>query len=133
CNTEGGSVDIAALAALVAEARPDVVVLQEWSHQGDQEVFGESGWHVRGENQLCIGSRYPILAAHTLGSDERYGTECVLRCDLQTPGGVLYFFNVHLASVREGLQEVVSSRWRGLPELEANTALRWRESEAARA
>ena len=54
----------------------------------------DGGWHVRGESQLCVGSRYPILAAQAFGSAERWGTECVLRCDLETPGGTLYFFNV---------------------------------------
>lgn len=132
CNTEGGSADNAALVALIAETRPDVVALQEWSHTGDRELFGD-GWHVRGPNQLCLASRFPITDATTFASEERYGTECVLRCDLETPGGPLYFFNVHLASVREGLQEVVSSRWRGLPELRENTVGRRRESEAARA
>jgi endonuclease/exonuclease/phosphatase (EEP) superfamily protein YafD len=131
CNTESESLDAAALAALIAETKPDIVAMQEWSHHEKSEVFGESGWYVRADNQLCIASRYPIRNVATLSSDERGGTECGIRYDLETPGGVLFFFNFHLASVREGLEEFIASPWRGLPDLQANTALRWRESELA--
>jgi vancomycin resistance protein VanJ len=131
CNTEGDFLDTEELAKLIAEADPDIVVLQEWSHHEEREVFGASGWHVRARSPFCIGSRYPIRAVAILGSNERGGTECVVRYDLQTPGGVLYFFNVHIASVREGLQEVLLDPFRGPAELCANTELRWRESDAA--
>ena len=132
CNTDGRSLDPEVLAAFIAETNPDIVAMQEWSHHKTSEVFGESGWFVRIDNQLCIGSRYPIRNVAILSSNERYGTECGIRYDLVTPGGVLYFYNFHLATVRQGLEEVIASPWRGLPALRANTELRWRESELAR-
>jgi endonuclease/exonuclease/phosphatase (EEP) superfamily protein YafD len=131
CNTESDLLDAGALAALIIEIQPDIVVFQEWSRHEEREVFGDSGWHIRKDNQLCIGSRYPIRDTQVLGSTERGGTECVVRYDLETPGGILYFFNLHLASPRDGLEEVMASPWRGLPELQANTELRRRESELA--
>src|SRR5205807_6163607 len=132
CNTEDEFLDAEALAALIVETQPDIVVLQEWGHHQESEVFGTSGWHVRANSPFCIGSKYPIRDVAILNSNERGGTECVVRYDLETPGGILYFFNVHIASVREGLQEVLLDPFRGPAELRENTALRWRESELAR-
>jgi endonuclease/exonuclease/phosphatase (EEP) superfamily protein YafD len=131
CNTEGTFVDAEALRALIATTRPQIVALQEWSYHQESELFGDDGWHVRTDNQLCLGSRYPIRDAQVLSSKERGGTVCGVRYDLQTPGGVLSFFNFHLASPREGLEEVLADPFRGPAELRANTALRWRESEVA--
>src|SRR5207248_7841535 len=37
------------------------------------EPFGDGGWHVRTDNQLCLGSRYPIRDVQTFGSSERGG------------------------------------------------------------
>ena len=129
CNTHGGRLDARALAELIAETRPDVVALQEWSGENEAAVFGRGEWFVRTDNPLGLASRYPIRGAEALGYHELGGKGSVVRYELETPGGTLHFFNVHLASAREGLEAVLQTRWRGIPAVRANTALRWHESE----
>jgi endonuclease/exonuclease/phosphatase family metal-dependent hydrolase len=131
CNVGSSDLDADALARLVAESQPDVVAAQEWWLGSESTVFRQPGWHVRVDGGLCLASRYPIQGAGTLGCDELGGTGAVGCYDLQTPGGILHFFNVHLSTARDGLQEVIDSRWRGISTVRANTSMRWHGSEVA--
>ena len=49
---------------------------------------------------LCVGSRYPIKHAEVLGSSERGGSDCVIRYDLATPGGVFAINSEHQTADR---------------------------------
>jgi vancomycin resistance protein VanJ len=130
CNTEGSYLNGAALAALIAESRPDVVALQEWSGENEAAVFGQSGWHLRADPWFGLASRYPIQGAEALGTDANNWRCNAMRYDLDTPGGIFSFVNVHLATPRSGLEAVLHQRWQGIPELRDNIAVRWGESLA---
>src|SRR5207302_2115505 len=69
--------------------------------------------------------------AEILVYEELGGNGAVGYYDLQTPGGLFHFVNVHLATPREGLQEMIDSRLEGVSTLRANTAMRRHESEVA--
>ena len=131
CNVDDSNLDANALDCLVAETQPDVVSLQEWRPGPESIIFGQSGWHVRVDGELCLASRYPILEVDILSAEELGGNGAVGCYNLRTPGGILHFVNAHLATPRDGLQEVIDSRWGGISALRANTSMRWHESDVA--
>jgi endonuclease/exonuclease/phosphatase (EEP) superfamily protein YafD len=52
-----------------------------------------------------------------------------MRYELETPAGVVTLFSLHLASPRPGLQAAAHESGSAPGELEAGSALRWRQSE----
>jgi endonuclease/exonuclease/phosphatase (EEP) superfamily protein YafD len=130
CNVDSQNLDAAALARLLDESRPDIVALQEWSPEHAQPVFGQQGWHVRAGKGTCLASRFPIKHVEAL-TDQEGWRDFISRYDLDSPAGEVHFFNVHLATPRPGLEAVLAHRWRGIPDLKVNIALRQRESEQA--
>lgn len=130
CNVHGRDLDPAPLAAFIASARPDVVALQSWSSRYDAVVFPSADWDVRREGQLCLASRRPIRRAEFL-DDPDFGPtgSAAARFAVETPVGEIVFVNLHLASPRDGLEEVIHSRGLRGGDLVANSELRRRQSE----
>src|SRR5206468_12859181 len=62
CNVQFGDLKVGALADLIREARPDLVLLQEWGREDPGEVLGPGGWNVRTEGEFCLASRLPIIS-----------------------------------------------------------------------
>ncbi len=134
CNVHRGQLDPEALANLIAVTDPDIVALQGWSRRHDQAVFASGRWHVRQQGQLCLASHYPVRAAGLLDDPDFTGVadSAAARYEVEAPGGDVHFVTVHLASPREGLAEMGHS-WGTRPEgLEANSALRRRQSQKVR-
>jgi endonuclease/exonuclease/phosphatase (EEP) superfamily protein YafD len=128
CNVDNVALNAHALRGVMDYAQPDLVACQEWTDRHRDVLFSQPGWHVRIGTGLCLGSRYPIQEAEAV-PDEHGWRDVGMRCDLTTPTGrTLHFFNVHLSTPREGLEAVLAGRWKGIPELQANMALRARES-----
>jgi vancomycin resistance protein VanJ len=132
CNVFQRHHDEDRLAALVAEIRPDVVALQKWPDEKPPRfVTEEPGWHVCSDKGLLLASRFPRTSGPVL--NDRHGWHAVIaRHDLEGPAGPIHFFVVHLLTPRRGLQAMLSERWRGVGQLEANCAERRSESLAAR-
>jgi endonuclease/exonuclease/phosphatase family metal-dependent hydrolase len=126
CNLGGGARP-AALAELIATARPDIVAIQEGSVRSLPAEDWPKGWDLR----TTVASRYPIRGIEKLNRDELGAKGFVTRFDIETPGGIVHFFNLHLQTVREGLEAVRSGKWKGATALSANIALRERQSAAA--
>jgi endonuclease/exonuclease/phosphatase (EEP) superfamily protein YafD len=130
CNRNVGGVDTQELADLVRQTRPDVLAFQEWTSKDSAEEWQRDGWHVQVDGELCLASRYAIRRGESLGWDVLRGKGRAQRYELETPTGIVAFFNVHLASPRPGLEAVLAHRWRDIPgTVGANTELRKRESE----
>jgi endonuclease/exonuclease/phosphatase (EEP) superfamily protein YafD len=127
CNGGGEQLRVTALADLIATTRPDLVALQEGSVLNLPAGTWPDGWDVR----TTVASRYPIRSIEKMGDDELGGDGFVTRFDLETPGGTVHFVNLHLETVRDGLEAVVYAKWKGAPALSDNIGLRARESEAA--
>jgi vancomycin resistance protein VanJ len=130
CNTDGSRLRAADLHQLLLETYPDVVALQEWDGHAEEEVFDRDHWQVRRGKGLCFASRHPIHDKETI-TDAPGWRDILARHDVETPAGVLHFFDVHLNTPREGLEAVLHERWRGIAELDANLAERQEESEIA--
>jgi endonuclease/exonuclease/phosphatase (EEP) superfamily protein YafD len=129
CNMHFAAGDPDPLVRLVGEARPDVVVVQEWFGAARSDASFGAGWHTHRVPRLFLASRHPIRRADPLGDNSTGERGLVMRYELDTPAGAVTVFNLHLASPRSGLGALVGLDRRGLDEVRANSELRWRQSE----
>jgi vancomycin resistance protein VanJ len=89
---------------------PDVVLLQE-AYSGFEPYLKAAfeGWHIRGDGEFFIASRFPIgdvLLPPPISYAQGTGSARFVRYTLQTPLGLVDAFSVHFTSPREGLEEV---------------------------
>jgi vancomycin resistance protein VanJ len=129
CNVEGRNLNAPALRALIEDLKPDVVALQEWSPRWKTVLFPDPGWFIQQIPGQCLASRFPIGQVEELGWRELHGPGAVLICPLESPSGPLPLVTLHLATPRDGLEAMLHSGLDGCAVLDANTSLRWHESE----
>lgn len=127
CNIHSGWLKGAAMGDLIAATRPDVVAFQEWSSRHQKAVFGDGQWFVLRDDELCIGSRYPIRkVVDLLPANTPYGAATCY--ELQAPGGKVYVVNLHLMSPHQVLEGVLDRHPEARVELEANSGVRLAEA-----
>jgi endonuclease/exonuclease/phosphatase family metal-dependent hydrolase len=127
----GGVSDPAGLIDFVRGAQADVIAFQEWPRPKSFPEDVASGWYLAREGELLVASRYPIrsVAAAPRGTVRNYAP--AIRCDIDTPAGIVHFHCLHLYTLRKGLDAVISQKWEGASELERVCAIRNEESEIA--
>jgi vancomycin resistance protein VanJ len=118
------------LQRLLDDADPDVVAVQELPGEVPIDYFTGEGWHVRREGRLLFASRYPIGQANSLGTQSMQLPGLIMRYELDTPGGAIVLYSLHLASPREGLYDTTHHPESGNVELEDNSVVRFRQSES---
>jgi vancomycin resistance protein VanJ len=131
-NIGGGRFDATAFRALLEEALPDVVALQECR---DDVGAGLSGWVTSSELGSCVLSRLPLGEASARPIEDVWrmaGSGMIVRYPLETAAGTVHLINVHLETPREGLEELRASRGRDASVLEAKNAQREIEARLAR-
>jgi endonuclease/exonuclease/phosphatase (EEP) superfamily protein YafD len=133
CNIHFSRVDVEALSSLISETEPDIVALQGSSEKHKAVLFGEKKWHSCRHGELCLGSRYSIRNAKVASEAVFKGSQGSLaRYDLESPVGTIHFFNLHLASPRDGLRAALYEP-QGAPGLiQANSDLRQSQAEIVR-
>ncbi|HEV2946208.1 MAG TPA: endonuclease/exonuclease/phosphatase family protein [Gemmataceae bacterium] len=133
CNVHYNQLDAAALSMLITQTEPDIVALQGWIGKHKPVMFWEENWHLRRDGELCLGTRYPIRKVE-LATDAVFqiGRGAFARYDLEAPNGTIHFFNLHLASPREGLKAVISQPAAAPALLQANSDLRRSQTEILR-
>jgi endonuclease/exonuclease/phosphatase (EEP) superfamily protein YafD len=128
CNMHYYQANTRLLEQLIADSRPDIVLLQEWRGSELSETF-ESGWHTHDVRGLFLASIYPLRRATPFGNDSTGEQALIMKYELETPAGIINVFSLHLASPRDGLERMVHERGTAPDDLEANCRLRWRQSE----
>jgi endonuclease/exonuclease/phosphatase (EEP) superfamily protein YafD len=128
CNMHYANPDPKKLQVLFADARPDVIALQEWPAANWSEVLAGPGWHVLRSEGLFLASRQPIRHAEALGAHSAGPRGLAARYELETAAGTVTLFSLHLASPREGLWRTSHGWWNGPADLRASSGLRWRQS-----
>jgi endonuclease/exonuclease/phosphatase (EEP) superfamily protein YafD len=136
-NCGGGGDDMGRFADFVQRTAPDIVILNEWTSNAAQArpippELGD-GWHIA-HNATVIMSRFPIVSVKKLGPEQLRKTWRVpaLRCEAETPWGVIHVVGVHLDTPREGLSEVEWKRpWLAASALDQAIEDRRVESELA--
>ena len=136
CNVDQSDLNPHALASLIEEVRPDVVACQAWTSRHEQIVFGkERGpghWYLKRDGELLLASRYPITAAErVLGGSFTFGDGSFARFEVAAPVGPVQVFNIHLASPRDALEEVIAQKWGGGGAVERHVARRAEQSATA--
>ncbi|MBI3861321.1 MAG: endonuclease/exonuclease/phosphatase family protein [Planctomycetia bacterium] len=130
---EGGTREDA-VARMVERERPDVLVVDEWRDAGNSLLpkLGKR-WHVAEHQSTAVFSRFPIKSVKKLGAERlrKHWRAPALRCELETPYGVVHVVGVHLETPREGLEALRWSPLRGGSAMDQTTADRRLESELA--
>jgi endonuclease/exonuclease/phosphatase (EEP) superfamily protein YafD len=126
-------VTAASLDALLRAEQVDVAVLQECPFYSNEPA--RFGWHFFYGGDLCIASRFPftVLDARDPANLWRRHDRTPLRIEVTAPFGHFQLLNVHLETIRGGLRALGRDRWRGVRRFEANRAVAWNDSRAARA
>ena len=131
CNVHGPALDVDALAAVIADARPDLVALQEWPPAGDPSaLLPGPGWHIRVDGEVCLASRFPIGEVGSLDRRRLGGKGSAVRYRVGGPAGDFAFVNVHLKSPRDGLAAALRKAYRAGPWVRQNALIREGESRA---
>lgn len=130
CNVDGENMDSAAMFRLIDSLQPDAIACQEWPPQGEalSPVLVRLGWHIRRERGIFFASRYPILSAVVIPTQENW-RDLAAVYSLQTPSGVVYFMNVHLETARKGLESLLEGRQSEIQPMIDNIQRRRDESE----
>ena len=121
----------------LAEWGADVVLFQECSGALVAALRRRTGWHSAANGSLCIASRYPIAQTAMMPREDLErtleagfgGSGFVHRHTIDTPRGPVRIGNVHLETVRKGLQGYRSADFR---RFEGSLVVREAESRRAR-
>ncbi len=105
-NIERGAVDIPRLARMIAETKPDLVVLQEVDWAAD--YLWPDSWHAIVVDEFIVASPWPIVQQQHLPHPAVLHTKVGVRFKVQTPHRTVQLFNIHLRTPRRGLEAVLS-------------------------
>jgi endonuclease/exonuclease/phosphatase (EEP) superfamily protein YafD len=130
CNLHHAEHSSPRLDELLAQTRPDIVVLQEWRGPNQSTELTKPAWRDfhKTHNQF-LASAYALRRATRIGKTSSRENGSVMRYELTTPAGVVTLFSIHLASPREGLTKVVREPGQAPEDVEEGSQLRWQQSE----
>jgi len=129
CNMHYQPLYSAALHRLIDEKRPDLVALQECSYRSLSRTLPRDRWQIDDTCGLILASRYPIRRAELIGGSSMGTKGLVMRYELETPGGMVTFFSLHLATPRSALSQFGENNSNIPGDLEAGSELRWEQSK----
>lgn len=130
CNMHSSRADPELLATLVADTLPDIVALQEWPGEELPQVRTDTGWHIHRTPSLYLASRYPIKKVTILGTNSYSPEANAGHFELDTPVGVVHLFSLHFASPRKAINEARQEDEEAVPDIEANSELRWEQTDS---
>jgi endonuclease/exonuclease/phosphatase family metal-dependent hydrolase len=130
-NVDSGT-DLTALYRFLKEVEPDVIAFQEGPFTASLLAeLKDNKFFLAGGHDTFVASRYKIV-------DRVVSSKCAsrhrspsVRCDIDTPAGVVRVNCVHLCSLRPGFDSMIKHGSGGIPELERVTAVRNEESQLA--
>jgi vancomycin resistance protein VanJ len=97
----------------IEDTDPDLLVLQEADHQMDAGSF-RPGWQITPSGGLRVASRYPVRPIDALDYRDFEASAAIGRYVVATPEGELTLVNVHLPTVRPGVEAALGSKLRNL-------------------
>jgi vancomycin resistance protein VanJ len=132
CNVQFDDLKVGALADLIREARPDLVLLQECRLADPTSELGLEGWHVRSEGEFCLASRFPIAGLTTLRRPDKAYRTFAIRAEVSWSGRTISVVSAHLMTPRNGLEAMIRSPVGGLKEFRKVATTQRFESELLR-
>jgi len=133
-NIGGGDVDTVAMGRMIMDEHVDLVTFQERSPGG--AGLGPLRLNSACTGTLCISARFPIATKDARDRSDLaalHGSGGIIRYELPWPHGTLSVTNVHLATVRRGLDALRRQGLAGRGALIDGIAERRLESEIASA
>ena len=126
-NVGGGNVTAQALDRLMRAEQVDVAALQECPFY-DYDM-ARLGWRFYYSGDLCLVSRYPFVVLDEREPEEKWrrGGHEPDRFEIDAPIGRFQLLNVHLGTIRGGLEALRDGSWHALPLFDGN-----REEASAR-
>lgn len=129
CNVDGENMNADALFRLINAQQPDLIMCQEWARgNAVSPVLAQLGWYIRTERGLFFASRFPILSATLVPTQENWRDLAAI-CQLQAPFGVITVINLHLETARKGLEALREGRQSRIQPVIDNIVRRRQESE----
>lgn len=134
-NVEGNAVSAEQLSRLLAEFRPDIVLLQECRAQVMATAAAE--WQRHEHGGMCLLSQFPVRAVADRDRRDvwkKAGSGAIVRYTIEAPFGVFEVTNVHLETPREGFEDFLGGALRtGIKTLTAKNEQRYEEAALAQA
>ena len=132
-NLGHSEVTAASLDRLLRQENVDVAALQECPFYDNSPA--QRGWHFYYGGDLCLVSRYPFEVLDVADPENfwRRGGREPLRFVIHLPTGSIELLNLHLQTIRGGLESLMAEPWDGLSHLRANRAEAAHDSRSARA
>jgi len=132
CNIDHQSLDARAMGALLASAKPDVILFQEWNNDHLLPLFPDRTTYpyFRGSGELFIASRYPFRKAEDIGQRwPAFTAGAAIRYEIDTPAGTVDVYNLHLASPHFAFDKVIARTGDFPHAVQANSDHRRRQLE----
>jgi len=118
------------ISAMIAE-QPDIVAIQECPPAIKNELSKRAEWSVDSFIRLCVASRFGLDRRITLDRSALGGSDALaLQHTIATPAGEMQLVNLHLETVRQGLQPLLERDPNGIDLLQGNFKFRELESIA---
>jgi vancomycin resistance protein VanJ len=133
-NADGTNTQPARLRRLLEDESIAIAAVQECDLESSD--WSDGTWTFQRDKSMCLLSRFPIRDVEARDRVDILtfgGHGAAVRYTVDTPGGALTIVNLHLATAREGLSEVLEHGFGGRAALAANSAMRDRESATIRA
>lgn len=136
-NLHGRQSNPERLDAMVNQAQPDIILLQDYTSSRTPSLVKHESWHTDRVGGMFIASRYPLHRIEDLLPRDSValayqshgwplGDAYCYAIDL--PGGTVHLINLHLASPHQQLEALQYRKSAAGPELEADSARRTFES-----
>jgi len=132
-NAAGEQTSIARLKRLLDDQGIQIAAVQECDL--DPADWLEGGFTLMRDDGMCLLSRFPVrdVEVREPADIKSFGGHgAAVRYSIETPAGALTVVNLHLATVRDGLDALIEHGLRGRAALSANSAMRERESAMLR-
>jgi endonuclease/exonuclease/phosphatase (EEP) superfamily protein YafD len=127
-NTHFGALDPLKLKALLDQANPDLVALQEWYPRNRTIVFSDARWFTIQLPEAMLASPYPIRCVGLATRDPEISAGTTYHYRVQLPTLDLSFYSVHLSSPHAAFRGVLHLSRYGRAELTINSMERLREA-----
>jgi endonuclease/exonuclease/phosphatase family metal-dependent hydrolase len=131
----GNVTDTELFLELVANERPDVIAFQELDPEFRDLLRAQlnaNEWDWSTEAGLVLASRFKIRSRQAKNRKPFGGWgDIVAKYELTTPAGPVYFFVVHLATPRDGVEAFMARQRDAITEMQRVTTLQAQESSLA--
>jgi len=132
CNVQMKDLRTSDFVALIRDESPDVVLLQECDLDDLYAALAREGWHLHMDEQFLVASRHPIVNLETLYRPDDKSRIIAVRASVAWLGMKIPIIDVHLMTLRAGLQATIESPHRGLSKFREVAAVQRFESTLVR-